>query len=415
MSEARAQPHDTRDDGRDFGSLGTIVVLALISGIAAFGTDMYLPAFPAIRDAFDTSAQSVQLSLAVFLYGNAAGHLLFGPLSDRYGRRPPLLLGLGVYALASFGCALATSIEQFLVYRACQGAAAACGPVLVRALLNDRLRREPAAQMLALVTGCMALGAMLTPIAGGWLVQHHGWPWIFCAIGSMGLVLLATAALVTRETLPAQRRWQALSATEVARGYLAICRDAQFWCYIVPPSLMFAGVFAYVGVNSFLLIDKLGMAAQHHGASFSLAASAYVAGSFTSNRLVRWLGIERAIIAGLAIGSATALAAVVASSVLELSIVLVLLPGLCMFFAAAAIVPIAMSAAVSRFPTRAGSASAVAGFCQLSFAAASSAIVGALVDATTMPLHLFTLACCLTAAAVWFGGRQRRENGDIVH
>ena len=178
--------------GKDphFGSVTQVVLLSLILGIVAYATDMYLPAFPAIGQAFGTNPQAVQLSLSVFLYGAAAGHLFFGPLSDRYGRRPILLYGLAAYTLATFGCAFAADISSFLIYRATQGIAAASGPVLIRALINDRLDRNPAAQMFALLTGLMALFAMFSPIAGGWLVQHRTWHWIFYAIGSISILLI---------------------------------------------------------------------------------------------------------------------------------------------------------------------------------------------------------------------------------
>jgi DHA1 family bicyclomycin/chloramphenicol resistance-like MFS transporter len=392
-----------------FGSITVIVLLALVFAIAAFGTDMYLPAFPAIRRAFDTSPQTVQLSLSIFLYGNAAGHLFFGPLSDRFGRRPVLLLGLAAFAVASFGCALAGEMSEFLTYRLAQGAAAASGPVLVRALINDRLERERAAQTLALLTGLMALAAMLTPAAGGWLVQHATWEWIFYSIGTIAVLLLVGATAGTEETLPRERRLARLAPVDVVRGYFAVTRNLRFWCYVLPPSLMFAGVFAFAVVNSFLLIDELGMAEQFHGITYSIAALAYVAGSFTSNRLVGIVGIDRGIVFGLTLGVSSALAAVVASASLSLSIPLVVIPGLLIFYSTASMQPIAFSMAVSLFPTRRGSASAVVGFVQLSFAGASSSFAAYLYDSTTLPLHIFTLGCSAAAAFVWVAGHSLRR------
>jgi DHA1 family bicyclomycin/chloramphenicol resistance-like MFS transporter len=175
---------------------------------------------------------------------------------------------------------------------------------------------------------------------------------------------------------------------------------------VLPPSLMFSGVFAYAVLNSFLLIDELGMPTQHYGISYSVAACAYVAGSLASRRLVRFTGINRAIVMGLTLGICTALLSVCVSLALPMSIALVLIPGLAMFFSTSLILPIAMSVSVSLFPRRAGSASAVAGCTQLAFAGFSSGIAAMLYDGTSLSLHLFTLACCVAAVIVWFAGRR---------
>lgn len=410
MSEAAEPAANTSPPDANFDSVPFVVLLSLVFGVAAFATDMYLPAFPAIRQAFDATPQAVQLSLSVFLYGNAVGQLVFGPLSDRYGRRPILLIGLAAYVVTTFGCALAGDIADFLLFRALQGAAAATGPVLVRALINDRLSRERAAQTLALLTGMMAFAAMFTPIIGGWLVQHHAWSSIFYSIGSIGTLLFIATLFGVPETLPRERRLLALGPSEVARGYLEIVSSLRFWSYVTLPSLMFSAVFGYVAVNSFLLIDKLGMTEQMQGLTYSLSAFAFVAGSFTSNRLVRKTGIERAIVIGLVLGTSTALASVVASALLPLSIGLVVIPAVCTLFSTALVLPIALSVAVSLFPLRAGSASAVAGFTQLVSAGVGTEVTAYVVDSTTLPLHLFTFACCGAAMAIWFAGRHvRRE------
>jgi MFS transporter, DHA1 family, multidrug resistance protein len=390
-------------------SASLIGLLALIFGLAAFGTDMYLPAFPAIQRDFGAAPQAVQLSLSIFLYGNALGHLVLGPLSDRFGRKPVLLGGIFIFALASFGCATSGNIAELLTFRLAQGSASAAGPVLVRALVNDRVARDQAAQMLALLTGLMAFAAMLTPTIGGWIVQHWRWNMIFYSIGAMALVLLFTAVFKVPETLPAERRLTQLGAREIAGGYFEIARSLKFWSYVLPPALMFAGVFAYAVVNSFLLINDLGMAEDFYGISYSLAACAYVAGSLVGRYLVGIIGIHRTIITGLTIGLCAAFGSVAASLTLPISTALVIVPGLCMFFSTSLMLPIASSVAVSLFPLRAGSASAVAGFTQISFAGFSSAIAAYLYDGTTFPLHVFTLGCCLCSAAVWvMGARLRR-------
>lgn len=403
-------PDDAERTKPGLDSLPLIVLLSFVFGIAAFATDMYLPAFPAIRATFDVAPQAVQMSMSVFLYGNALGHLVFGPLSDRYGRKPVLIGGLAAYAGASFGCALAPDITAFLTLRALQGAAAASGPVLVRALINDRLPRERAAQTLALLTGTMAFTAMLTPSLGGWLVQFHPWQWIFTGLGFTALALVGLCSMGIPESLPAAHRLQEFGPRPVFAAYRGIAVSARFWSYVLPPSFMFAGVFAYAAVNSFLLIDELGIAERHYGLSYSIAAGAFVSGSLAGRTLVRRAGIERAIVSGLVLGFSCALAAVTTSALTDsLSIALVMLPGIGMFFCAALILPIGFSVAVSLFPLHAGSASALAGFTQLGFAGASAGIAALLYDRTTLSLHVFTFVCCASAMACWFAGSRYRR------
>lgn len=401
------------DDGEaakpGIDSLPLIVLLSFVYGIAAFATDMYLPAFPAIRASFDVAPQAVQMSMSVFLYGNALGHLVCGPLSDRYGRKPVLIGGLAAYAGASFGCALAPDIAAFLTLRALQGAAAASGPVLVRALVNDRLPRERAAQMLALLTGTMALTAMLTPSLGGWLVQFYPWQWLFAGLGVTAVILAGFCAAGVPESLPSAQRLPDFGPRSVLRAYRGIAGSARFWSYVLPPSCLFAGVFAYAAVNSFLLIDELGIAERHYGLSYSIAAGAYVSGSLAGRTLVRRAGIDRAILIGLALGFSCALLALTCSlAAASLSVALVMLPGMCMFFSAALILPIGFSVAISLFPLHAGSASAVAGFSQLGFAGASAGVAALLYDQTTVSLHAFTFVCCAIAVICWFAGARFR-------
>ena len=384
-----------------------VALLSLIFATVAFGTDMYLPAFPAIGRAFGAAAEQVQNSLTVFLYGNALGQLVYGPLSDRFGRRPVLLAGLAAYTLASFGCMFAEHIAALLAFRAVQGLASAAGPVLVRALINDCMDRVDAAKMLAMLIGYMAFIAMLTPIIGGWLVAQGSWQWIFAFIGATGSLLVILAWRSLPETLQPARRLPRLGVVEVATGYIDVARRLAFWCYVLPPSLMFTTVFAYVGANSFLLIERLGMSEQTHGLVYALAACAYVAGSFASNRLVHVLGVERALTAGLMLGLSAAGAAVSASSLLPPSVLLVVLPGMATFFATAMIVPVAQSTAVSLFPARAGTASAVAGCTQVIAAGVGTGLAARFVSGEIFPLHVLTLLCAILATTGWLIARRR--------
>lgn len=386
-------------------SRAELVLLALIFGIVAYATDMYLPAMPAMAADLDASPAAIQFSLSVFLYANAAGQLVFGPLSDRYGRRPVLLAGLAAYGAASGLCITADSITALYACRVIQGFTSASGPVLIRAALNDRLDPTAAAGALATVIGLMAFIAMLTPVTGGWLVGLFGWQSVFAFIGSLSVLLFAGAFTRMVESLPPTDRITSLRPAVIAAGYRDIACHPAFWSYVLPPAVMFASVFAYVGVNSFLLIDTLGLAPHKQGMLYAIAAGAYVAGSFASGAAVRRFGVHGTILAGLVLGGVSAVAATLASHLLPLSPALVLVPALFSFFATAMVVPAATSTAVSLFPTRAGSASAVAGCCQVGAAGLGTWIAAAATLESVQPLHWLTVACMATALVLWWWGR----------
>ena len=361
-------------EAHEFRSFPRVLLLSCVFGMVAIGTDMYLPAMPAMGAAFGVDAQDIQLSLSVFIASNACGQLLFGPISDRFGRRPVLLVGIVVYGVTSFICAMTAELSTFLAARALQGLSGASGPVLVRAMINDRLSKIDAAKTLALLTGLMAFIAMLTPILAGFMVRFGSWEIVFYFMSGLALALALSCLTALKETLPPRLRVAKLDLPGLLEVYGTILRTPQFWVYTTTPGLLFAGVFAYVGTNSYLLIEHVGLEESRHGVTYAVAAFAYVLGSFTSHRIVEKLGIDQTIVVGLGMNIVGALLAAAASSALELSLWLIVVPGVVAFYTTAIVVPVAVSRAVGIFPRSGGSASALAGFIQLLISGAGTVV-----------------------------------------
>ena len=173
------------------GSPAFTALLGALTAMTAFATDMSLPALPTLGIAFDAPPERVQLTLSLFVLGYGGGQLFYGPLSDRFGRRPMLLAGLAVYTLCGFACALAPDIEVLLLARLAQGLGGCVGPILGRAIVRDHWSGVRAAQTLSYVTFVFALAPMVAPLLGAALLERFGWRAIFLAFGVFGLLLLA--------------------------------------------------------------------------------------------------------------------------------------------------------------------------------------------------------------------------------
>ena len=385
---------DTRAD-----SPAVVVLLTELVALGPLSTDLYLPSLPHIARAFATDAGTVQLTLSVFMAGFALSQLVYGPLSDRFGRRPVLIGGVSLYLAASVACALAPSMAALIGFRLLQAVGACAGPVLARAVVRDVFGRTRAATVLAYLAMAMALAPAFGPILGGYLQVWFGWPAAFVALAAVAAVnLVATCVL-----LPETNRWRDPSATRPRRllaNYRSLAADRRYRGYVAVMALAFSGIFAFISGSSFVLIDGLGLSPAAFGVSFAAIVAGYIAGNFATARLSARLGIDRMIrlghVALLAGGlSGGALALVGAHSVAS-----VIAPMAVYMVGTGLVLPNAIAGAVGPYPTMAGAASALLGFVQMSLAAAVGVLVGQLSDGRPhgMALTIAALAVLVFAA-----------------
>ena len=356
----------------------SLIVSILLTAMVALGpisTDLYLPSLPAIGADFGVGNAEVQLTLSVFLAGFAFSQLIYGPLSDRFGRRPVILGGLALYLLATVVCALAPSIDVLILARFLQALGACVGPVLGRAVVRDIYGRERAARMLSYMGMAMALAPALGPILGGFLEVWFGWRANFAALAAFAVATLA-AALVT---LPETNRWRSPDATRPGHllgTYLGLLRHRSYIGYVLITACTYSGIFSFISGSAFVLIGLLGLSPDVYGFCFAAIVVGYMAGAFVSGRLTVQLGLERMVQLGTAVQVAGGLGGVGLLLLGEVSVAGIVGPVAVFMVGTGIAMPNAQAGAIGPFPRVAGSASALLGFFQMGLAALVGIAVG---------------------------------------
>jgi len=365
--------------------LARLTLVALV-GFSAVSTDLYLSGIPGMVVDLGVGHAQGQLTLSLFMIGFAAGQLLFGPMSDHYGRKPVAALGLWIYVVASLLCALAPSMDALLAGRLLQGLAAASGPVIARAIVRDRYKAQDAARMMALLTASMAMVPLLAPVFGSWLLHWFDWRAQFVLLMAFGLITLAGLRTLT-ESCPSIGQ----GGLRLGRvfGQFGLClRSRAFVGYLLCGGAVFASSFAYISSSSFIMIEMLGVKPENFGYSFMLCVAGYMGGSFCSSQLVTRLGIAGV----LRIGVLVSLLGVMMLCTLAFgelqSLGAVILAIFCCFLGSGLCLSNAQMGAISEFPMSAGGASAVFGFMQTGMAALSGFVVGQTYDGTLVPTAL---------------------------
>ena len=395
-------------------SLPLAILITALVALGPLSTDFYLPALPAIGEALGADVAHTQLTLSVFLFGFAAGQLAYGPLSDRFGRRPVLLFGVVVYLLASVACTLASSIETLIAARFLQALGACAGPVLGRAVVRDVYGPHDAARMLSYIGTAMALAPLLGPVLGGWLTVWSGWRATFVFLTAYSVLLVFGLWFVLRET-NTHRDPAATNPARMAHNFLTLLRDRRYRGVLLCNALAYSGLFAFISASPFVFINMFGFSPQEMGLAFGVMVSGYMCGSTTSGRLSRRLGPERL----LRWGSALSVVAGLAMLALALGGVhrpmAVIVP---MWFSAAAIgltMPNAAALGLANYPHMAGSAASLMGFSQMGLAALAGIFVGHSLGDTVVPMALvMALGAVAGFASYWLWVRAAPQAAQIT-
>ncbi|MDX2221616.1 MAG: multidrug effflux MFS transporter [Rhodospirillaceae bacterium] len=376
------------------------ILTVLVAG-GPVSTDLYLPSLPSIGADFAAPTSATQLTLSVFIAGFALGTLVFGPLSDRFGRRPMMLAGMAVFTAGSIGCAGAGSIETLIAWRLVEAFGGGAGPVLARAVVRDLFAREDAARTLSYMGAAMAVAPALAPMIGGAIHLGFGWRgqfWALAAAGG-GLLILVWASVAETNRHPDR---DAARPARILRNVFALVSNRAFIGFAATSGFSYGGLFGFISGGAFVVIGVLGVAPESFGFLFVFVAGGFVAGSTVGGALAKRWGVVRMIEAGVWTGVAAAgigLGLALAGIVSPLSVIA---PVAAVFFGCALVFPSATAGAIGPFPHMAGTASSVAGFVQMSIGAAVGAVVGATLDGTTRPLFAVILASSLVALALFY-------------
>ncbi|GAC1036573.1 multidrug effflux MFS transporter [Pseudomonas sp. No.117] len=373
-----------------------LLILGALSAFAPFAIDMYLPSFPSLALSFATDIEHVQLSLAVYFAGLASGQLFYGPLADRFGRRLPLLIGIGLFCLASLGCALAPSLPWLIAARFVQALGGCAGMVIARAVVRDLCEPIAAARAFSQIMLVTGIAPIIAPFAGSLLLSTFGWQAIFVSLALFAAACGAAVALWLPESLPAHHPRAPLSGA--LRNYLRLLRDRSFIGHTLTGGIAMAGMFAYISGSPFVLIELYGVAPEHYGWVFGLNAAGFILLGQVNARLVVRQGpafwLRRAVLAYAAAGLILLLVGAFQPKALPV----LMIPLFCAIALLGGIVPNASACALAGQGANAGSASALMGSLQFVLAALASASVGALHNGTVVPLCAVLALCAVSSA-----------------
>jgi len=376
----------------------TILILGALSAFGPLAIDFYLPGFPAMAQAFATDEKHIQLTLAVYFLGLSIGQLVYGPIADRFGRRLPLLVGVGLFTAASFACAFAPSLEWLIGARFVQALEGCAGMVLSRAIVSDKCDAVGSAKVFSQLMLVMGLAPILAPMLGGLLVNLYGWQAIFIVLTGFSALAALAVALGLPESLPANVPRQPLSGA--LRQYGRLLKDREFLGHALTGGIAMAGMFAYIAGSPFVFIKLYGVPAEHYGWLFGSNAAGFILVAQINARLLAKRGpaflLSRMVWVYLAAG----LTLLAISSLHTEQLWPLLIPLFICIASLGCIIPNASACAMSGQGARAGSASAMLGCLQFSVAAAAAWLVGLLHDGSAMPMAMVISLCGVLAVSI---------------
>ena len=368
-------------------ALIVLVLLTALMSIGLFASDVYLPSLPSIRAEFITDTASVQLTLSVFWVAFGLSQLIYGPVCDRYGRRPTLLCGMAVYFVASVACAAATSIEMLVVVRFFQALGACCGPVVVRAVVRDVFGRDGSAKVLAYMGMAFALAPIAGPILGGYLEVWADWRLGFIFLATLGAVLLGGILFLLKET-NVQVDETATNLSSMLRNYANLLGDRSYMGFVLCATFAFCGVFAFMSGSSFILIGLFGLTPDVFGLCYATFPAGYVIGAFIVGRRTAQLGIEMMVRLGTTVIFGSGVLLIVFVLIGFLNVTSILVPMFTFMIGYGMLHPTAVAGAIGPHASKAGAASGLLGFIQIGSAALFGVVVGHTLGESAVPMAL---------------------------
>lgn len=396
------------------GTVSVIILLAAIAALGQFSTSIYVPSIPDIPETLATSERLVQLTITAYLVPVALFQLVFGPLSDRFGRRPILCWGFVLFLGGTILCIAATDIGVLMVGRVLQGIGACAGLVACRAVARDLFEGPALIWAVSIVSVAFAVVPGVTPLFGGIIQDTLGWRATFIATAIAGLAVACLTLTRLAETI--HRPLVRLSIRGAVDAYRPIVSCSRFQLYALVSSCPLIGLFAFLAGGPVLLISDLGMSPSEFGIYPPIATTGFMLGSILANHCRSSVPMDRMIVVGMAVAALGAGMAVSWQAVGVLDTVTVLLCMWIYLCGTGIVVPLASAAALDRFPDRAGSASAMLGFQHMSGAFVGSLAVALLMEALAAPAFPFVMLMASLMGLFGFAAASRSVpvKGELV-
>lgn len=369
-------------------------LLAMMTALAPMANCLYIPSFPAMVEAFGATPADAQLTLSVFGFGMAGGVLVYGPVADHYGRKPVLLVAMGIFVAASLACLFVPDMKTMAAVRFVQALGASGPLVLGRSIVRDLFEGARAGAEIARLSSIMGLVPAAAPILGGFLQEAFGWQSSFIAIAAAGAFCLTGIALTLPETARA-RQTRPMTPQDLIRSYAFLSRHWIFWRYTGLVALSYTGLFSLLSASPHILQEIAGLGPLAFGISFNIVMFGYIGGTVSGRAIVTRLGMERAIGVGTLVALGGSLLAVATTETMGVTIWTLLPPIALAYFGIGMYYPQGIAGALLPFPERAGAASSLMTSIIMLLAAVVGLVVGHNLGETARPL---TFVLVLTGA-----------------
>jgi DHA1 family bicyclomycin/chloramphenicol resistance-like MFS transporter len=383
-----------------------IFILGALSTISPFAIDMYLPAFPQMATALDTTTARISLSLSSYFAGLAAGQLIYGPLLDRFGRKWPLYAGLILFVLASVACLLSRSVEWLVGWRFVQAVGGCAAGVAAMAMVRDFFPARDTAKIISLLILVISASPLLAPSIGVFVAVNWGWQWVFIVLSAFVVLMLAVTAWGLPEGHPPDRS-VALRPLPILRNYAAVLKEPQFLTYALAGAFAFAGLLVYVASSPIVFMEVFHLNAQQFGAIFAGLSVGFIGSNQINILLLRKYPSERIFLGAMLLVCPAALLLLVGTvlgwfglwSTLALLFVILSALGLS--------APNGSALALVPFDHNIGSAAAMLGFLQIGVSGLASACIGVFDSHSLLPVALVVAVTSWTGLAILLIGRRR--------
>jgi len=383
------------------GLPGWLIVIGVMSGIGPVSIDLYLPAFPMIEGEFGT--RGVERTMASYLLGLTLGQLLYGPISDRFGRKPPLYVGFVIYTIGALGCAFASSLTMLTVFRVIQGLGSCSGMTIGRAIVRDRCEPEQAARAFSTLMMIVSVAPVLAPVAGGFIVASMGWRTAFFIQAALGVCILIGIRFLVTESLD-RRHVQPLHLSGALHNYWSLLKDRAFMAYSLIGGCAMASVFSYIAGAPTVLPAMYGVSPETFGWLIGINGIAFMSASRLNVRALRTAApqkiLSRVVSIPSFVGVALIITGVVANALVAVPLLIVLALQFSYFISAARLPPNVSALALAPRVRDAGAASSLMGALQSVCAMSAGFAITVANNNTLVPLAIVMTSCALLCVAL---------------